>query len=48
MGRDKVILAAMALLALTGAAGLYVAAETGGLLDVPVPAQRTQPVPEAA
>lgn len=48
MGRDKVILAAMALLALTGAAGLYVAAETGGLLEVPVPAQRTQPVPEAA
>jgi hypothetical protein len=48
MGRDKVVLGVLALLALMGATGLYLVAETSGIFAEQVSAESYQPLPEAA
>jgi hypothetical protein len=48
MGTDKVILSVTAILALMGASGVYVVAETAGLFAAPAQREDYQPVPEAA
>lgn len=48
MGRDKVVLGVIALLALMGATGLYAVGETTGLFAERLPRESREPVPEAA
>lgn len=48
MGRDKVALGVVALVALMGATGVYMVGETTGLFATSAPRESDQPLPEAA